>query len=375
MESLLPATLDLTSAVDAVLLSHPHKDHYGLANLLPGNPPVFGGEDCLELVRLNGRFFDEPIPPNLHPWHHKMPFAIGPFTITPFLTDHSAVDAYMLLIECARRKVLYSGDFRMTGRKSRLVGQLIHQPPRHVDILLLEGTTLGRTDSFPTETEVEDCFADCFRETRGRVFVTWSAQNIDRTVSLYRACLKSGRILVIDQYCSCILDCLKRPGRRIPALGWKGLKCVVTRDRNRWFERMDLKDFTDKVCVPNGLSVRALQDTPKKWAIFIQSGLLRDFQRNLTPMPEDLWIYSMWQGYLADGSNRIGAVKAWFDAAGVEMKTIHTSGHAAKSDLLDFCEGIAPKVLIPIHSFDWDNHLDSFPNAVRLNDGEPFDLS
>ena len=57
------------------------------------------------------------------------------------------------------------------------------------------------------------------------------------------------------------------------------------------------------------------------------------------------------------------------------MKTIHTSGHAAKSDLLDFCEGIAPKVLIPIHSFDWDNHLDSFPNAVRLNDGEPFDLS
>ena len=39
--------------------------------------------------------------------------------------------------------------------------------------------------------DLEADFEALFRETKGRLFVAWSAQNVDRTVTLYRACLKT----------------------------------------------------------------------------------------------------------------------------------------------------------------------------------------
>ena len=83
----------------------------------------------------------------------------------------------------------------------------------------------------------------------------------------------------------------------------------------------------------------------------------------------------MWKGYLDDETNKIGRLKSWFDNAGVATEYIHTSGHASKSDLIRFSESLNPKALIPIHSFDWDDHLESFKNVVRLKDGERYGIA
>lgn len=64
-----------------------------------------------------------------------------PFTVTPFLTDHSAVDAYILLIQVEGKRILYSGDFRVHGRKGALVSRFMSASPPAIDVLLLEGTT------------------------------------------------------------------------------------------------------------------------------------------------------------------------------------------------------------------------------------------
>ena len=76
-------------------------------------------------------------------WTSGQQFRVGPFSVTPFLTDHSAFDAYMLLIEVEGRRILYSGDFRAHGRKATLVRRMMADPPRDLDVLLLEGTNLG----------------------------------------------------------------------------------------------------------------------------------------------------------------------------------------------------------------------------------------
>jgi ribonuclease J len=125
---LLPPSLDVTQPVDAILLSHPHQDHYGLLNELPADWPVHCGAACETQVKLTaGIFGTTPVQP-FHPWTSGTAFQIGPFTVTPLLTDHSAFDAHMLLIEVAGRKLLYTGDFRLHGRKGKLVRALMARP-------------------------------------------------------------------------------------------------------------------------------------------------------------------------------------------------------------------------------------------------------
>ena len=79
---------------------------------------------------------------------------IGPFSITPYLVDHSAYDAYALLIQAGGRRLFYSGDIRAHGRKGGLFERLVSHPPRDIDTMLMEGSSLGRLDEhaqFPTE--------------------------------------------------------------------------------------------------------------------------------------------------------------------------------------------------------------------------------
>src|SRR5690606_29351101 len=100
----------------------------------------------------------------------RKPIVLGPFTITPFLVDHSAYDSYAILVEADDKRLFYSGDFRAHGRKASLVERLIADPPKNVDVLLMEGTTLGRPDSdkgFPTEDDLMPRFVELFEQTDG----------------------------------------------------------------------------------------------------------------------------------------------------------------------------------------------------------------
>ena len=69
---------------------------------------------------------------------------MGGFRITPFLNDHSAFDAYSLLIEADGRRLFYTGDIRGHGRKAAMFEELLDEPPSDVDALLMEGTHIRR---------------------------------------------------------------------------------------------------------------------------------------------------------------------------------------------------------------------------------------
>ncbi|HEX4111399.1 MAG TPA: MBL fold metallo-hydrolase, partial [Stellaceae bacterium] len=140
---LLPASLD-RSRPATVLISHPHQDHWGLVEELPPTWPIWTGSNSAKLIAITGDITRRPLTRKFETWTSRSgPFAIGPFTVTPMLTDHSAFDAYMLLVEGAGKRILYTGDFRRHGRKSTLVDRLMTHPPADIDVLLTEGTNLG----------------------------------------------------------------------------------------------------------------------------------------------------------------------------------------------------------------------------------------
>ena len=193
----------------AIVVSHGHRDHWGLIPKVRPDIPIVIGRATESIMRAAADFVPDAFAPKA--WKHLesgKPLQIGPFTITPHLVDHSGFDAYALEIEADGRRLFYSGDLRAHGRKGKLFELMLKKPPKNIDVMLMEGSSLGRlteSESFPTEEELERIFIDRFKTTPGMALVACSAQNIDRVVTIYRAANRTGRTLIVDAYAAEVL--------------------------------------------------------------------------------------------------------------------------------------------------------------------------
>ena len=105
----------------AVVISHPHADHYGLAHRLLPATEFLIGEAAQRILEMASQFFPSKLTfQKVRHLRDMKLIKIGSFKITPFLVDHSAYDAYSVLVEADGKRLFYSGDFRGHGRKGKL---------------------------------------------------------------------------------------------------------------------------------------------------------------------------------------------------------------------------------------------------------------
>jgi len=78
------------------------------------------------------------------------------------------------------------------------------------------------------------------------------------------------------------------------------------------------------------------------------------FRQALNLFPNNLIIYSMWEGYLDEGKPYSDSEKISFlnkaKANGSILIPLHTSGHAYEETILKICGTLKPDVIFPIHS-------------------------
>jgi len=89
-----------------VIVSHSHPDHYGLASGVDPSVPLYVGEATQRI--LEEALFLSPAGANLSAAGYlrdRGPMQLGPFTVTPYLVDHSAFDAYAVLVEAGGRRL------------------------------------------------------------------------------------------------------------------------------------------------------------------------------------------------------------------------------------------------------------------------------
>ena len=360
---LLPTTLEL-DGMATVLVCHPHQDHWGLINELPQSWPVWTGPASAALIAITTRFARQPMSRDLQTWLAGEPFEIGAFRVTPILTDHSAFDSYMLLIEGGGKRLLYSGDFRRHGRKSALVDRIMRSPPGDLDLLIIEGTNLGTDKPSYPEYKLEEEFLALFRRTRGRVFVNWSGQNIDRTVTLYRAAKRDGRSLVIDLYTAEVLGAVAE-GTRLPRPGFPNLKVVITKSLRNHYIKAGRGDFVERMAV-YGISADKIQG--HRDVVMMRDGLLADYRaKGVVPTSEDAFNYSQWIGYL----EKPCAGLEWCRTAGAKIAHLHTSGHASSADLRAFAAAMDARAIVPVHGTNWDTQSGGFERLRPMTDGVP----
>ena len=370
-EGLLPAVPGFRERDDGllgILVSHPHMDHYGMAPYVRPDVPVYIGEDAHNILAAAS-----PYVPHGHAFpdprfiENRTPVEIGPFRVTPYLVDHSAFDAYALLVEADGKRVFYSGDFRAHGRKRRLFEEMIADPPRDIDVLLMEGTTIGRNatgEGFTSEMDLEREFVRAFRETRGLHFVWTSSQNIDRLVTVFRAAKRTGRVLLIDLYTAVVLEATGRDS--IPQSGWADVKLYIPHRQRVWIK--DRRLFQDlERHKASRVFPEALPGLAKRAVMLFRPPAMSD--RGVQAVLDGAALtYSMWEGYLEQDSSR--RVMKWLDDHDIRWQIFHTSGHASVTDLKRFAAALAPRALVPVHSFETSRFGDFFDNVVQRDDGE-----
>ena len=357
----------------ALVLSHGHVDHWGLAHLAGPTVPVHLGAATHRILKAAAPFVPRPYMPAVAiEYASGTRFDIGPFRVTPHLVDHSAYDAYAIEVEAQGCRLFYSGDIRGHGRKAALFERMIADPPKDIDVMLMEGSSLGRLDpgkAFPAEAEVEALFIDQFRQTKGLALVAASAQNIDRMVSLYRACLQTNRTLLIDLYAA---EILRATGNaRIPQSDWPHVALYVPHYQRVQIKRNERFDLLE-VHRANRIFAEDLPAIAPKFAMLFRPAMLADLDRAAC-LTGATAIWSQWEGYLKRPAGE--ALRASLSERNIPLAHAHTSGHASISDLKRLAKAVAPKMLVPIHTFEADRFPEHFADVAIKEDGAWWEIA
>jgi ribonuclease J len=370
----------------AIILTHSHLDHYGLAHHAHPAIPVYGSRGTLAILEVGRVFFPRAaLPADLRLLPDGEPLRLGSITVTGISVDHSAPDSRALLVEADGQKLVYSGDLRAHGRTGFRFEKLLADTRLHdADWLLLEGTTLGAGSGggpaaaehgLRSEQEVEEALVALARGSGGAtrpggvggmghdarahhddpagggrgklVAVVASGQNLDRLVSCYRAARRSGRLLVIDPYQAYVLMKLAPLSPSIPQFTWEDVRVSFAPHQVEKLKDAGLMDLAKEMGRSSRVGSDELAADPGRYLLCTRGS--RGAAKLLTKVGaanvELVW--SMWGGYW----RRPGcAMREWAEREGVVAHFIHSGGHAWPEDLERLKAALHPRACEIVHT-------------------------
>lgn len=365
---------DSTPEFSALVLSHAHLDHHGLAHYVHPKVPVYGSRGTIEVLRVSSLFVpDAVVPSDMRELPIAGIVAIGPFVVRGIPVDHAAPDSRALLVEADGQRVLYSGDLRAHGRRRQLFDSL-PEAAGPVDVLILEGTTVGQpkgSRGLKEEGDVERRLSGLLVRNEGLVLVIASGQNVDRAISVYCAALNAGRELVLDPYQAFVLMNLKNVCPDAPQFDWPSVRVKFIRSHVAKLKEAGFWDLACQMSRAGKVTAEQLAADPNRYVYLSRSSeatvaLLRYLLR--TTRPTVVW--SQWSGYLKKG----GPVPRFCHERGIEPVLIHSGGHAHPADLADLAIRLRPKAVVPIHTHAASQFADLMPGVRIVNDAEPTDI-
>lgn len=404
---------------DAILFSHYHGDHYGLYKDIPKSIseggaeriPMYIGSCAKQILHIVTGYIDinaekkgRDIIAGMREYSrgHSIP-ELTKMKITPFTVDHSALDAYMFLIEVDGKRILFTGDFREHGianEREQLWRTLEKYVGEHIDILITEGTMLSRieeadTNIVQTEAELGSKAAEYFQKKKYS-FVMVSSTNLDSIMEFYQN-TPDDRMFICDQYqARVILTAMENKGKEFEQYRSKR---EVTGFYKKFYIVGNVNKFIYRDLQKRGEALKS-QGLPQAYFKHIdeneigESGFVmlvrpnRFYERNGLSQFERLFrhyrenyegqvnlIYSMWKGYL-EGDKEDKDITGFID--GFACTSLHTSGHAYVETIQKLLKKTDPDIIIPMHTEKADEFRDmeefkQYKTRIHvLQDGELF---
>lgn len=397
---------------DAVLFSHYHGDHVGLLEHIPKKD--IRGEDITlgigkvarqVLVNIQETLANDISKPKEQKAHIKMlellkdnrrwrdfedaltteneessSFGIGDFHITTIRVDHSAYDSYMFVIEAEGKCIVHTGDFRVRGRLGEGFFDRLKEFMRDkkVDVLLIEGTMLGRLDEEPMGEEdlVEKAIELLKKPENKYAYLICSSTNMESLASFHEAVLaanawneKQGcyrnRAMYVNFY---VEEQMKLFASVEPHITKEFAKVYHFEPYGKYNKKLHMSQI----------------EYMEKHGFLCMIGTSDGYKKYIKPFEDKnpLLIYSMWKGYVSDKNKETNdpKMKALYESFPKERREdLHTSGHAVKEDLEEMIATVNPvQGIIPIHTEFKEVYkkLDGVDGkVVCLEDGNNYILS
>ena len=347
---------------EAVVYTHLHEDHVGLFEYVPEEVPQYIGEGAKEvllkktglikkLATLMMRDFPEKkshfeatitkwerkveLLNRFHTWKRtRIPqsFSIGDIQITPFFNCHSAYDSYMFLIEADGKRIWHMGDYRRHGYLGKRLMDVLRIYATDIDVLITEGTMLGRSDECIHERVVSKKMENVMQAFK-YVFVLASSTDIERLASIKEAAKRAHKSFYVG-------GGLMRDAMRI----FTEREGKISKGLFEFHPYLYREDKPREKMVRGGFVMAVSAGQLEK---------VKDLCEDL-PVEETLLIYSSWDGYYKDPEQvMLNPQYKMFREAFHNVVDIHTSGHADRKTIEEVITTINPKqAVIGIHKDD-----------------------
>jgi len=325
------------------------------------------------LISVSQRFeIVEPFDLDVRRFRMYTSFQIGDIVIKPYLMDHSAFDATAFEVTAEGKTVIYSGDFRGHGRKAVCLDRFIENAKKQPDILLTEGSMIGRkNEQILTEGQLEDALVERMKDLDSPLLFQCSSQNIDRLVSFYRAAVRSKRIFVVDIYTANVLYELRQLGNNLPypSPDYPKIKVFFP----YWLTQKIFKEIGEGYAQHFSafhISRESLGKIQNNIVMACRPSMRMDIEK--CGLRDGTFIYSLWSGYR--GSQYQQKFEKYLGKKGFKREMLHTSGHAAITDIKRLINGLDPHKIIPIHTMQPDAFLEYSAKTELKDDGVTFEV-
>jgi ribonuclease J len=351
----------LTKDSSVIFYTHYHGDHVGLAQFVPSEIPQFIGKIAKKVMQIKASYIrwkaeDKKKLDGFFEYKIGKPMPIDCFEVTPFTVNHSAGDAYMLLIKVDGKTILHTGDFRDHGYYGEKIYDIISKyiNKTEIDFLITESTMFSReNEHVKTEMELAD-EAKCMIEHYKYCFTLTSSTDIDRIATLCSA-IPGEKLIVCDNYQMKIIKAFAHYPVYKKYLSHKKFEVYNKTD--------DVADLFSRM-KKSGFLMFVRKNDQNNGPTFIDECIAK------LPKQQQLLIYSMWSGYLL----KEDCVKQeYVDFRNQFLNTLylHTSGHASIDCIEKVCKLINPRYIIPIHGEEpqkMNCFIPEFKDKTILND-------
>jgi len=334
---------DSVKPCDGVFVTHYHGDHIGNIDALLRDVPLYMGPATKKIYGVYCQRTGQAEKVNrletAQTYTPGQPLQIKNMTVTPLLTSHSALDAYMLLIEAEGKTVLHTGDFSLHGYEGKkwldTVKQFLAEKKiASIDYLICEGTMLpNQARTSPTELDVIGQI-DTLMKKYKKVFVLCSSTHIDRIAEFYHH-RNYRNPLVSDLYQTIILQYVTETYGKTDCFYRIPYAYPYSQKNQKLLDLMEEYGFVALIRA-NSWSKRMLE---------------RYYDEQ-----DSAIVYSMWSGYLKEGPAKNEYLCDFLKPYKITA-FIHAGGHALPEEIREFADAVNPAHVIPIHT--------EHPDAMR----------